>query len=140
MPKSVYVFGYYGQAHNNFGDRIFEYVFRQVLNEYGQPYVIKDLDDARAVDYKHDVAAVLVGGGDVFAPYFRGNIEHIRSEFSGPLYFVGVGVSWLSTIADGFLDAGDYFYLRNCSDYKPVVQRFGSEYVAQVPDLAFGLL
>ena len=152
MNKRVLIIGYY--FRQNFGDDLFQFVFENYVfggdtitspsSQYDLTFV--NFDDLCTIftglraQSISPFDAVIIGGGDVVNEYNLSpeNVKGIREYFSGvPITFFGVGISYPDTLP--MLDIGDYFFMRNKSDYEAVKYRYGSSHGIYVPDLAFYL-
>lgn len=144
--KRVLVLGYYYK--NNFGDDIFEYVFRQHVfkNTTVEP-ILKYFDELPLICEKLDANTiqsfdcVIIGGGELVNSYYfsEDNIALIRNHFSRvPILFYGIGLSYPKMLP--MLDIGDYFFMRNKTDHEAVKSRYTSYYSVYTPDLAYFLL
>jgi polysaccharide pyruvyl transferase WcaK-like protein len=146
MTINILIFGYYDRQ--NFGDDIFEYVFKTYIFNDSDKYnvVFKNIDnlDIDTNDYKN-IDKVIIGGGDIINEYFFNDdrINKFRKYFLAentkqvPIYFVGIGLTYESMI--NVLDIGDFFYMRNNIDYKLACNRFDNNFCKTIPDLAFFL-
>ncbi|NBO99422.1 MAG: polysaccharide pyruvyl transferase family protein [Proteobacteria bacterium] len=148
MNKRVLVIGYY--FRENFGDDLFQFVFENYIfgvdgsSQYDLTFV--NFDDLGSIFTGLQTKTipqfdtVIVGGGDVVNEYNLSpeNVKGIRENFSDvPIIFFGVGLSYPDTLP--MLDLGDYFFMRNKSDYEAVKYRYGSSNGIYIPDLAFYL-
>lgn len=141
MTKKLLILGYYNR--NNLGDDIFEYVFRKELIKYETHIynmsdlkkVCKEIQDKRI---KYD--NVIIGGGDLVNEHFldEGNIKLIRKYFDNiPVIFYGIGISYPDIAKK--LDVGDYYFMRNKTDYEMVKGRYSSYYTRYTPDISYFL-
>lgn len=138
---NILVFGYY--FRQNWGDDVFEHVFKNYIFK-GPDYnlTFKNLDDlATNVKEYNNIDKVVIGGGDVINDYFfsEDNIKLFRKYFANkPIYFIGIGLTYPGLI--NIMDIGDYFFMRNSTDYKLTKERFSEMYSYYIPDIAFNLL
>ncbi|MEN9406740.1 MAG: hypothetical protein RLZ12_1024 [Bacillota bacterium] len=80
---NIYVSGYYGKG--NFGDELFLMTFKQLFTEHHL------FGLAKYIDFKQ-VDAIIIGGGDIIAPY-RFNNNYFQPDFlTKPRWIYGVGV------------------------------------------------
>lgn len=139
---NILVFGYYNRQ--NWGDDVFKYIFESYIFKDSSKYNLKfkNLDDV-AVETESYVSIdrVIIGGGDVINEYFFSDekVQAFRKLFVGiPVYFVGVGLTYPNAI--NLMDIGDYFFMRNRTDYNLVRSRYTENYCTMIPDIAFNLL
>jgi hypothetical protein len=137
----VLILGYYHR--NNFGDDLFEYVFKNhVLSNYDVTFAnIDDLQDMFKIHARNRFTRVIFGGGDIINTYYFSEkaILDIRKHFRGvQISFYGVGMSYPQLLP--ILDIGDLFLMRNKIDYESVKWRYGSHVTSYTPDLGYFLL
>lgn len=139
---NILIFGYYNRQ--NWGDDVFEYVFKNYIFSDSSKYnlIFKNLDDLDTnVKQYNKIDKVIIGGGDIINEYFfnEDKIKLFRQYFqSKPVYFVGIGLTYPNLIT--IMDIGDYFFMRNSTDYKYAKNRYGDQYSFNIPDIAFNLL
>lgn len=134
----VAIIGYYHR--DNFGDDLFEYIFKTFLFTSDDDLSVVNIDDLESVAGK-TFDLIIVGGGDIVNDYFL-NPENVKlidlvKETHVPVYFVGVGIPYPNCLP--LIDIGDKFFMRNSSDYKLTNDRYGSNSTFLLPDLGFGL-
>jgi len=134
--SKILVLGYY--FHNNLGDDIFEYVFKnKILHNYNIT-----IDKLENILHHNDVSydAVIIGGGDLINDtYFNEDtLDFIQRNFNNiPVIFYGIGLSYPNLITK--LDVGDHFFIRNKVDYLNIKDRYSLYNSFYTPDLAFHL-
>jgi polysaccharide pyruvyl transferase WcaK-like protein len=135
----VLIIGYYNRY--NWGDDLFEYIFRNSLFTSDDITVV-NIDDVEHVKGTFD--KIIIGGGDVVNDYFlnQENIKLIVNISNGcipntPIYFVGTGIPYVNNIQS--MDIGDQFFMRNSTDYEMTKERYGADNTYLIPDLGFGL-
>jgi polysaccharide pyruvyl transferase WcaK-like protein len=135
----VLIIGYYNRG--NWGDDLFEYIFLTKL--FPQDDVtISNIDDIQNVQGTFD--KIIIGGGDVVNEYFL-NQENIKTIINisnqttpnTPILFVGTGIPYPNSLKS--MDIGDYFFMRNSTDYSLVKDRYLDLNTFLIPDLGFGL-
>jgi polysaccharide pyruvyl transferase WcaK-like protein len=141
----ILILGYYHRK--NFGDDLFEYVFRKyVFSSDEYDLTIINMDDIQTIFRGLDNGTIkqfdriVVGGGDLINEYYfrESNIATFRRYFVGvPLFFYGVGLSYPDLLP--ILDIGDFFFMRNKIDHEVVKRRYGVKYSSYTPDLAYFL-
>jgi polysaccharide pyruvyl transferase WcaK-like protein/uncharacterized protein YjhX (UPF0386 family) len=140
--KRILIFGYYNRQ--NWGDDVFEYVFKNYIFDDLTKYelVFKNLDGLNTnTKLYNTIDIVIIGGGDVINTYFFDNqkLDLFREFFDKkPIYFVGIGLTYPNLI--NVMDIGDYFFMRNKTDEKHAINRYGDLYSQSIPDLAFNLI
>lgn len=140
--KRVLIFGYYNRQ--NWGDDVFEYVFRHHIFKDSSKYelIFKNLDNLnKDTDVYQTVDKVVIGGGDLINNYFfdDSKIVLFRQFFvNKPIYFVGIGLTYPNLIS--VMDIGDFFFMRNKTDGSLVKNRYTDAYGKSIPDIAFNLL
>ena len=138
---NILILGYYGRQ--NWGDDVFEYVFKNyIFKQDNYNLIFKNIDDLDVdTDVYKTIDKVVIGGGDIINNYFfnENNIKLYRKYFMNkPIYFVGVGLTYPQLI--NIMDIGDYFFMRNKTDYINVKNRYSDTYSYCIPDIAFNLL
>lgn len=112
----VLVIGYYHRK--NLGDDVFEKVFSDYLESRKYTPVIKNIDDLSCIP--EDVSCILFGGGDLINTYFVNKLNRIiaKSNINRrlPIYAIGIGIPYPSTIKEGYLDRFDYIATRSNQD------------------------
>ena len=134
----VLVIGYYNR--NNWGDDLFEYIFKKELLNSDDDITIINIDDLELLGGKI-FDKIIVGGGDIVNNYFL-NPDNIKLidfvKMSGiPIDFVGIGIPYTECLP--LMDVGDKFYLRNKTDYNLTKNRYNIDNTFLIPDLGFGL-
>ena len=133
----VLIIGYYNR--NNWGDDLFEYIFKNVLFKDDQVTTI-NIDDIELLTWQ-SFDKVIVGGGDIVNNYFLhpDNIKLIDFvKVTGvPIDFISIGIPYTECLP--LMDIGDNFYLRNTTDYNLTKDRYGLDNTFLMPDLGFGL-
>ena len=137
------ILGYYFKK--NFGDDIFEHVFKGIFKNYDITIVnldnIRDIYSQLATNEIKPFDNIIVGGGDLINDYYFNNesITEMKANFGiTPIIFYGIGLSYPNLI--NLLDIGDYFFMRNKTDYTAVKARYTGYYSNYTPDLAYLLL
>ena len=134
----VLVVGYYNR--NNWGDNLFEYIFKNELLNSDDTVTIINIDDLKLTAGKI-FDKIIVGGGDLVNNYFlnQNNIKLIDfAKTAGiSIDFVGIGIPYIECLP--LMDIGDVFYLRNKTDYNMTKERYGQDNTFLIPDLGFGL-
>lgn len=150
---NILVFGYY--FRDNFGDDLFKYVFEKYIFGVATPSDaipkynlifknIEDLDNDTRIYSTID--KVIIGGGDIINNFFLNdsNVNSFRCHFGAentsptPIYFISVGLTYPGMIS--VMDIGDYFFMRNNTDYKLVRDRYTSNFSSVIQDIGFNLL
>lgn len=139
----ILILGYYDKL--NFGDDIFKFVFDKYLRNFTIDICNLDLLDDIINKLNSNIIepydCIVIGGGDVINNYYFSDsrIEKIRDNFINvPIYFYGIGLSYPSMLSA--LDIGDYYFIRNKTDYGIVKDRYSTHYTNYTPDLAYFLL
>lgn len=128
---NVLILGYYHRG--NLGDDMFMEAFHSLFPyrlTFGNP------DDLKTIPENTD--AVIVGSGDLFNKYFIPNVSKLLNGFQRPVFAVGVGVSYVSTIYQGYFDAFDQVWIRNPTDLRTLQKRIGVK-AHTIPDFGFSL-
>jgi hypothetical protein len=149
---NILVFGYY--FCNNFGDDLFKYVFENyifntVAGGQNPPYnlIFKNIEDLdNDIHIYSTIDKVIIGGGDIINEFFLNdtNVNLFRTYFGlenaepTPIYFISVGLTYPGMIS--VMDIGDYFFMRNNTDYNLTKNRYTSNYTSAIPDIGFNLL
>ena len=149
MSKTILIFGYY--FRQNFGDDLFKYVFENYifLDTPNTSYnlIFKNIEDLNNdTDVYKTIDKVVIGGGDIINDFFLNdtNVNSFRSFFGAensnpiPIYFISVGLTYPGIIS--VMDIGDYFYMRNNTDYIVARDRYTLNYCSSIPDIGFNLL
>jgi len=149
---NILVFGYY--FRDNFGDDLFKYVFEKyifntITGGQKSPYnlIFKNIEDLdNDIRVYSTIDKVIIGGGDIINEFFLNdtNVNLFRTYFGlentkpTPIYFVSVGLTYPGMIS--VMDIGDYFFMRNTTDYNLTKNRYTSNYTSAIPDIGFNLL
>lgn len=137
---NILIIGNYNQK--NWGDNLFDYVFKSyIFNNPKYHLIFKDISELSAgTDSYNMIDKVVIGGGDIVNDclFDATNMKILRDKFTSvPIYFVGVDIPH----SDSFLclDIGDYFFIRNNTDFQAVKYRFSDKYTNSIPDLGFAI-
>ena len=135
----ILIIGYYNRG--NWGDDLFEYIFQNYLFT-SDTVTISNVDDVQHVQGTFD--KIVIGGGDIINDYFlnQDNIKTIiqisnQTTPNTPILFVGTGIPYIGSLKN--MDIGDYFFMRNSTDYALVQNRYSDSNSFLIPDLGFGL-
>ena len=133
---NIFILGYYHS--NNLGDDLFEVVFRRLLSDhhltFGTPGEYSTLPKETQV--------VILGGGDVLNDYFLDDLQNVLEKslwYKGPVYGIGMGIGFPSTVDKGYLDLFDYIILRSKSDVETLQKVMKPLSIDYFPDLVFTL-
>lgn len=111
----VLVIGYYHRK--NLGDDVFEKVFSDYLESRKYVPVIKNIDELSKIP--EDVSCIIFGGGDLINTYFINKLNRLLDKSDNkklPIYAIGIGIPYPSTIKEGYLDRFDYIATRSNQD------------------------
>jgi polysaccharide pyruvyl transferase WcaK-like protein len=150
---NILVFGYY--FRDNFGDDLFKYTFEKYIFGVTTPnnatpkynLIFKNIEDLDKNTHIYStIDKVIIGGGDIINNFFLNdnNINLFRTYFGLentqpiPIYFISVGLTYPGMISA--MDIGDYFFMRNNTDYNLIKNRYTSKYTSDIPDIGFNLL
>lgn len=137
---NVLIVGYYNRQ--NWGDDLFEYVFQKyIFNNSKYNITFKSLDELSVGTDKYSVIdKVIIGGGDIVNEYLMSanNMGVLRQYFLNiPIYFMSVDLPYGDFLS--CMDIGDYFFIRNKTDFQAVKYRFTEKYAKFIPDLGFAI-
>lgn len=150
-PINILIFGYY--FRQNFGDDLFKYVFENYIftsTSFGgvtPKLIFKNIEDLdNDIDIYNSIDKVIIGGGDLINNFFLNdtNVNSFRTYFGQentsptPIYFVSIGLTYPGLIS--VMDIGDYFYMRNNTDYNFACSIYNKRYCSVIPDIGFNLL
>lgn len=146
---NILIFGYY--FRQNWGDDLFKYVFQNYIfnNTPSVSYnlTFKNIEEINIDTHIYStIDKVIIGGGDIINDFFLNdsNVNSFRSYFGAendtpiPIYFISIGLTYPGMIS--VMDIGDYFYMRNNTDYILTRNRYTSNYCSSIPDIGFNLL
>lgn len=138
----ILIYGYYSK--NNFGDDLFEIVFKKHFAKLDHDIYITSPPKLKNITA--DIDIIICGGGDIINEYFMRAIIAFKRERELtynkyiPIYAVSVGLTYPGHIKRdiiNYMDIFDHCIVRNKHDYLLLLERYGSSHVDYLPDLAF---
>ena len=141
---NILIIGYYYK--HNWGDDLFMYVIKNYIlkddDKYNITFInIADLNIKENIELYKNIDKVIIGGGDVINNYFLNddNIDLFQIYFNKkPIYFLSIGLTYYSMTK--VLDIGDYYFMRNETDYNHICKRYEDKYCFNIPDIGYNLL
>lgn len=134
----ITVLGFYDR--HNLGDDAIAYVWNKFFenNFNNAKWIIKNTDDIQELD--KNTSTIILGGGDVVNNYFLHKLNYLYQKLNLkniPVYLIGVGITYPSSITDNTLNQFDYILTRTQDDINLLKQHIGTQYVNTMPDLTF---
>jgi exopolysaccharide biosynthesis predicted pyruvyltransferase EpsI len=132
--KTILVLGFYNQA--NLGDEMFKETIPNLFAEYNCIFYDIDYYHENQLSDINIFSAIIYGGGDILNSYFLPKIQNIVKKYNGPIYALGVGISYeedMLTSSNIF----HHYFLRSKRDLKKLGNMIGDRYIHYLPDLGF---
>jgi len=136
--KKIIILGFFNR--NNLGDDAIAFVWTQFFKQYFHEceVFLYNTDDVTE-PLPLDTSLVILGGGDVINSYFMEKMRPLIQPLSCPVYAIGVGFPYQSSIQKGEMDIFDFIITRNQEDIYALRQKYTGDYVRYFPDLTFML-
>lgn len=144
LPKTdVIITGFFHR--HNFGDDLFEWVYRKFfetdprLKRFKPHYVATDdIHHLNIVELKTSCACIVLAGGDVLNDYFLRKIKWLLQQFgsSVPVVAMSVGVPYIDIISEAKLDFLSAIVGRAKGDVRLLRSRYDNQCVWYQPDVA----
>lgn len=121
---------------DNWGDDMFEYVYRQALVDHDCKFI--SVDDLKVTDPAENFDLVLLGGGDVMIWYFTKQLSAYIQKTNIPIVALSVGFPYPTSIHEGMFDEFSLIGCRFKKDLDVLRSRFKSGCIF-TPDIGFTL-
>lgn len=147
VMKNITILGFFGKK--NLGDDFFYYAFKGIEELYKNEMCLTLTEPSEVkggLVLSEDTDVLVCGGGDICTDYFMLCVHRLKTDYEEktgrrlPVHAISIGISFPENINETrshYLDIFDHIIFRNKTDYDMLLDRYGTNRITYLPDLAF---